>query len=449
MNAEKLVKKILSHGKGGVEVLLNLAGNNETDWLELKASYLPENGKITSPEKHNKDDYIWSVTKGIVALANSHGGILIVGIDDQLNLVDIQGLGYREDKDAFIRKVMAKVLPAHLKCKHKRYEISENRLLQQTLTPKIYPYKKGNVLTILIPPLKEIVSVLEYSNKENIERSNAKERVFIRGNGDQGSTAMLYTNDAVNKYRDSRSVRNDFDDLYTKFEDNIKTYGRYLIPSADLKIKVSNYKDNFKNHNKKLYTHYTSLEGEKEERNFFEECAMPEIERIEKSKDKGVVKIDLFTAVENNNWTIILGEPGSGKTTVFRNYIYSAIDEKKEMFNIYIPLVSYDGNLNLEDYILKLTKLTQNDFIFLIHEKIIRLFLDGVNEVTEKKQEQVLYAIKNLVDKYSAIKIIISSRKQKLTVSRNKHEIIITIYLPIYITHHVRWSDKRSTGYVI
>ena len=75
--------------EGGVEALIRYAGNAETDWLELKAGMclLPEDKKHGATQA----DLNWSIAKDVIALMNTSGGALVIGIaEGTLNLVPLE-----------------------------------------------------------------------------------------------------------------------------------------------------------------------------------------------------------------------------------------------------------------------------------------------------------------------------------------------------------------------
>lgn len=57
---------------------MELVRNSETEWLELKASFYPESGNFE--QGTNADDYRWNVAKAVIALANSIGGVVLLGL---------------------------------------------------------------------------------------------------------------------------------------------------------------------------------------------------------------------------------------------------------------------------------------------------------------------------------------------------------------------------------
>lgn len=63
-----------------IEALIRLAKGGECEWLELKAAMIsrPQDDK---PNEKPADGY-WNVAKGVIALANTRGGAVIVGVEE-------------------------------------------------------------------------------------------------------------------------------------------------------------------------------------------------------------------------------------------------------------------------------------------------------------------------------------------------------------------------------
>jgi hypothetical protein len=106
---DEMLTSILRHAHGGVEVLLELAGGQETDWLELKASVYPSASDAHLPLK--PDDYFWHIAHAAIAMANTRGGVILLGITDfgepvGLSASDPTDLISRKGTETFIRQVL-------------------------------------------------------------------------------------------------------------------------------------------------------------------------------------------------------------------------------------------------------------------------------------------------------------------------------------------------------
>lgn len=108
-HGKDLVAAILDHPQGGAEALLEFTGGQETECLELKAALYPQDGAFMKGE--TLDDLRWHVAEAVFAMANSYGGAVIIGVDDQTRSVgleasDPKGTLAKEVRDAFDRKVV-------------------------------------------------------------------------------------------------------------------------------------------------------------------------------------------------------------------------------------------------------------------------------------------------------------------------------------------------------
>ncbi|MGV8080948.1 MAG: RNA-binding domain-containing protein [Syntrophales bacterium] len=81
-NGYELVSKVLRYKPGGgVDALMRLANNRETDWLEWKRTIKPSEKDRNNGE--NEFDLLWHVVKGVISMLNQWGGAVIIGIADE------------------------------------------------------------------------------------------------------------------------------------------------------------------------------------------------------------------------------------------------------------------------------------------------------------------------------------------------------------------------------
>ena len=81
---DHLVEQVLQDNDSRLEPLIELAGGQETEWLEFKAA-MP-----TSGDGLNAQDYAWHVVKALVALTNTGGGAVLLGVDDAGTAVGLE-----------------------------------------------------------------------------------------------------------------------------------------------------------------------------------------------------------------------------------------------------------------------------------------------------------------------------------------------------------------------
>lgn len=135
------------------------------------------------------------------------------------------------------------------------------------------------------------------------------------------------------------------------------------------------------------------------------------------------IVFDIFKAIENYNRLVILGDPGSGKSTVLKHLAYMLCRNRPtnkqcdKLVPIYIKAsefakASYESGTNLSDYIIdgynqKYSKL----FVDSLENGSLILLLDGLDEVSVTNQRHyVVEQVNSFVAQYPDIKTIISSR---------------------------------------
>jgi len=88
-NAYHFVDLVFHHPQGGPAELLRLAEHAERDWIEFKAALVPVKSESTSNHQR-KDAYSWNLAKALIAMANTHGGLVFLGLDNDCNPVSLE-----------------------------------------------------------------------------------------------------------------------------------------------------------------------------------------------------------------------------------------------------------------------------------------------------------------------------------------------------------------------
>jgi len=126
--------------------------------------------------------------------------------------------------------------------------------------------------------------------------------------------------------------------------------------------------------------------------------------------------------VKLSNNSIIIGEPGSGKTTFFKTLSKEIIEQNSlrndvEFYPIILTFIDLrNTNFNLEQSVIEYFKKDWNVDLLIDGKKIIEekrcvIFIDALDELPQKDQkESALKTINEFYDKYPEIKIICSSR---------------------------------------
>lgn len=201
------------YSKGGVAALVQYAGNAETDWLELKAGMclLPEDRKKGETEK----DLYWNIAKEVIALMNTSGGAIVIGIHDKtLNLVPLEENDPRhilaeKGIDGYVREfVRSNVWPSSLSWTYrgKTWELADKQVPTDLISYHHAPYsgpdgRTGEVVVLLVKP----------SEKIRLAREDRKSSVLLkRTRGEVGEAIPIYDYDEFDKYKASREVESAF-----------------------------------------------------------------------------------------------------------------------------------------------------------------------------------------------------------------------------------------------
>lgn len=162
-------------GDKAVEILLEVAHGGETDWLEKKAGVYPSKEKdpgyraklekcrpedVAKETKFYEAELLRSIACALVALHNSRGGVLFVGIADANEPVpfetcDGDGILAAKGLGAYVlQSVLGRLHPKGglFSCKKATWTVPVESFVVE---PKICSYKGTNVLALLVPPLEQ------------------------------------------------------------------------------------------------------------------------------------------------------------------------------------------------------------------------------------------------------------------------------------------------------
>src|SRR4051794_5064018 len=106
INGYELCSRVLAATGGDALALLELADGIETDWLERE--------QASGPLPHGRDGYYLELVGAVIALANTHGGCVLLGVDNGgralgLDAIDFQSKRGTEGWDAFLRYLVEAV----------------------------------------------------------------------------------------------------------------------------------------------------------------------------------------------------------------------------------------------------------------------------------------------------------------------------------------------------
>ena len=385
--------------QGGVEALIRYAGNAETDWLELKAGMclLPEDKKKGETEK----DLYWNIAKEVIALMNTSGGALVIGIHDKtLNLVPLEENDPRhvlaeKGIDGYVREfVRANVWPRSLSWTYrgKTWELTDKQVPTDLISYHHAPYsgpdgRTGEVVVLLVKP----------SGKIRLAKEDRKSSVLLkRTRGEVGEAVPIYDYDEFDKYKASREVESAF---YVNVRDQFDREHAAASDSAKLDSTIQDYYSGLAVKARKMMAVFTPLDAEEnvfskddvdqfyspeaietfddedrwlddddeEEDREDDEEEDEEDSGFDEDGDEGVLdseddtedeedarsarKGDLLELLKSEQRVIVSGEPGGGKTTCL-TYFTLKFAERRDgapILAVFIPMGQWrrGGSLSL------------------------------------------------------------------------------------------------------
>lgn len=215
------VRAVLDHrGDDAVETLIAAAHGGETDWLEKKAAVYPSPehdsdfraktakcppDKLADETRFYETEILRTVATAVVALHNSRGGVVFVGVDDANDPVpfetcDPAGILEKRGLEAYVREaVLGRLFPTNgeFRCKKETWVVPAKDI---GVTTKLLPYRGTKVLALLVPSLKAGRSPVLVTKTEN---NRSRTLLLQREAGDVGAVATrvvesAWSNSAAN-----------------------------------------------------------------------------------------------------------------------------------------------------------------------------------------------------------------------------------------------------------
>lgn len=276
-------------GNGDLQQLFDYVCGHETCFLEFKATpYMPDqkfskDNRFGYHEGESNDDYTWNVAKAVIALANTVGGGIILGISDKGHepIPEICIKNWEEEQwDKFANDYKIRILKTSYTLfdeeKDQRVLVTiENTLcenLRSLCDIRCCRYKNHTVPLIL-------VHTVQSKNDQIWVKKDDCELLLVRSSGDVGRTDSLTGQSA----------------------------SRYIQPPKD------------------SYSPHHSSDARPEKRYWNNLSCIPEIV----GRDEELSELDA-RLIEKDDIQWICGDAGVGKTAFIQNYIATYCHENSE-----------------------------------------------------------------------------------------------------------------------
>ena len=407
----------------GLEAMLELHRTQESDWLELKGSVLPARSEADSVVVETHDDYYWNVVHAIVAMTNSCGGVIFLGIGEKAGSPPYKVIGLEaslppKGADANAALDIQKFLQAfrHKLLDTKKWTLGRGKcfMLHSLLTDQHFEFADPvvldgkTILPILVKPssAQTLLSVEESAGRQQ------KNVLFYREANHPDTKRIEVVGSAYNEYilnRDKQLLKIEprFNGLWGEWH---KLVERPRFTSGHL----NNYLNSLEERINREY-------GNSDIRKIFVEINAEAILDSDDAAKKCVPRTvtDIVTS-EPRIW--LSGPPGSGKTFVLDIIALRLIDKLRadHPVNVGVPVVV---RLNLcgEHATLTSKILAEIKNIGLawsneVQDRIV-LLLDGFNEVDDKTQNDIIAEIDNITRNSKGIRVIMSSRPDSIRKS--------------------------------
>lgn len=437
-NARELALRVLQHPRGGLEALLALAKSSEPEWLELKAASFPEEGQFAKGT--NEHDYRWNVAKAVIALANSIGGVVLLGVDDEGRPVGIEASDpkhkrERDGAEAFRRDVILQqvLLPKRgwKTGRHGTLSLINLPLFERLVSLEEIRCGEKTVLAILVDPVPRGYGYVEV--EKGVGTDTAAVLTYIRSRGDVGQVVELPTDElAARTAHDDQRTQNasEIGLIWDRFlgsagparpvQELVPDIRRFIAQVID---KSSPFEDVYTPLNveqrKWVHSRPDNRKGGIETKfaeNWLRENDPSSVVGDEEAGEllisEHVPHQGLVTdLLGEERQALLIGEGGSGKSRCFAKLVF---DEAKlwapgRSWPLYASLSAYSES-GLAGLLQAQSEIEWQDLAPLVAAGEVSLYLDGLNECPDLFYQNCCTEIASLLREYLGARIFVSTR---------------------------------------
>lgn len=443
---------VLNHPKGGVGALISLSGGQESEWLEFKAGIGPPRGQPMGKDEKGKDynryDYHWHVARAVIAMANTRGGVILLGISEHkppeppepvgLSSSDPKGILNEKGKDSFFNDVLNHAIHPDTKLwktgASGTLSIYRGSLIE-TFKPEMYEWQGKQIAALFVCPVPGSDDLISVFKKET-----TAEIFLVREKGNRGYNRPLINNSDINDFKRKReSEKAEYVILWERFLQNVHSDVDFIFPGpkslpqkAVTKIQSEQrfntvlneiYPNRYSKINEEIFTGIRIDTEEDESQTIDSDSSNDNLYKI----------IEQLWDIPGSCHCILVGEGGMGKTThllkLWEDFIS---DDENSPTPLYIRLDDYNRiepddakglrnfvwNRIISDYLNcvpndQLINNLKNQFFKKIYFNgkncpSIILILDGYNEVII--DNSALIKCLNEIRELWGVQIVISSR---------------------------------------
>ena len=438
-SASELAVRVLKHPRGGLDALLEITGGSETEWFELKAATHPQGGHFKNGD--NEDDYRWDVARAVIALANSIGGVVLLGVNDKgipvgLEASDPDGKRVKKGAEAFRREVILQQVLNPGKgwrtSSRGTFKVSNQHrpLLERLVTLEEVRCGEKFALAILVDPVPRGYGHVVV---EKTTSGNSVRVVYARKRGAVGEIIELPIEDpAVLQTHDGR---------HTRYEHETGTaWDRFLArvqiarPVQELTPEIRRYLGKIKSQLSRFEAMFTPLFANQRTSGRDEpETAKVEVapgfdedwlrERAKQDVAEDDDAAELFAPdrtlrqglvtdlLDEQRRAVLIGEAGAGKSTCFRKMALRAAEqwEPGRAWPLLASLAEYSSD-GLAGLLQKRSGIEWQDLAPQIATGEVILYLDALNECPDSIYDSCRAEIASLLREYTDARIFVSAR---------------------------------------